>query len=62
MEHQYIQETAWLEMDLFKIFFFLFKKIEKLSLVEQYQDQGWMYHSLLLEKTQNYSIYKKTWF
>ena len=46
-------------MDSFKTFFFLFKEIEKLSLVERYQTEDQIYHSLLLEKMQNHSMYKE---
>ena len=44
---------------LIQNFCFLLKNIEKLSLVEQYQNQNQMYQSLLLEKTQNHSFYRE---
>ena len=59
MEQQSIQETVWLEMDSFKTSLFLLKKIEKLLLMEQYQNQDHKNHSLLFEQTQNYIIYKE---
>ena len=49
MEQQSIQETVWLEMDSFNTSLFLLKKIEKLLLMEQYQNQDQKNHSLLFE-------------
>lgn len=40
MEQKYLQETAWLEMDTIKTFFFLLKKVEIYLLAEQDQNQG----------------------
>ena len=44
--HKKLLDWKWIHP---KLFSFLLKKIEKLSLVEQYQNQEQMYHSLLLE-------------
>ena len=49
MEQQSIQETVGLEMDSFKTSLFLLKRIEKLLLMEQYQNQDHKNHSLLFE-------------
>ena len=39
MEQKYLQETAWLEMDTIKTFFFLLKKVEMYLLADQNQGE-----------------------
>ena len=60
MEQQYIQETTWLEMQV-KIVFLSLDKNGGVVIggTVVLKSRPYIYHSRLLEKTQNHSEYKE---